>query len=482
MSVLEGPWKTDNGFVATDFIENAVKKHEYNNPEKDFQGMTGSLRRSEGLGLWSTIAFAVGTMIGAGVFVLSGLVVNVAGPAAILSYIVCGIIITLSGLSYASLASIFPQDGGGYLYAKRILGSFPGFLAGWGMYIFSVISSAFVLIGFGIYLDLLLGWSLDPRIFALLGLVLITALNFRGLAEAGRAELVMVASKVAILIALVLFGLFSLKGSDLDGFLSTSGGGVFTGISMVFFAYSGFQVAAMMAGEVKESSKKVPLAIMASIGIVMFIYVGVIVALLSANLPSYGSDSVFEAAKVLIGPAGGIVIAIAATISTLSSSNANMIGASRIAMEMAAEEQLPGRFAILKNGQPINSILLGSLITFFFILPGDLSFILDVTNVTILFTMVLVNVSAMMLCAHRDLIPQDRSYFKVPFKWLLPALGAISCVVMIVFLPMTTILLGAGAILAGSVLYLIEDTEEGKMAIEEIRKALGRGTREPPRE
>jgi amino acid transporter len=350
------------------------------------------------------------------------------------------------------------------------------------MYIFSVISSAFVLIGFGIYLDLLLGWSLDPRIFALLGLVLITALNFRGLAEAGRAELVMVASKVAILIALVLFGIFSLKGSDLNGFLSTSGGGVFTGISMVFFAYTGFQVAAMMAGEVKESSKNVPLAIMASIGIVMFIYVGVIVALLSANLPSYGSDSVFEAAKVLIGPAGGIVIAIAATISTLSSSNANIIGASRITMEMAAEKQLPGRFAILKNGQPINSILLGSLITFFFILPGDLSFILDVTNVTILFTMVLVNVSAMMLCAHRDLIPQDRSYFKVPFKWLLPALGAISCVVMIVFLPMTTILLGAGAILAGSVLYLIEDTEEGKMAIEEIRKALGRGTREPSRE
>jgi len=432
------------------------------------------LRRSEGLGLWSTIAFAVGTMIGAGVFVLSGLVIDVAGPAAILSYVICGAIITLSGLSYASLASIFPQDGGGYLYAKRILGPYPGFLAGWGMYIFSVISSAFVLIGFGIYFDLLLGLNLDPRIFALIGLVAITALNFRGLAEAGRAELLMVASKVVILIALVLFGLFSLKGSNLNGFLSTSGGGVFTGISMVFFAYTGFQVAAMMAGEVKESSKKVPLAIMASIGIVMFIYVGVIVALLSADLPSYGSDSVFEAAKVLIGPVGGIVIAIAATISTLSSSNANIIGASRITMEMAAEKQFPGRFALLRKGQPINSILLGSFITLLFILPGNLSFILDVTNVTILFTMVLVNISAMRICARSDLIPKDRSYFKVPFKWVLPAVGAVSCVVMIVFLPITTILLGAGALLAGSVLYVLEDTEEGKMAIKEIRKVLGR--------
>jgi len=436
--------------------------------------MAGSLRRSEGLGLWSTIAFAVGTMIGAGVFVLSGLVISVAGPGAILSYLICGFIIILSGLSYASLASIFPEDGGGYLYAKRILGPFPGFLAGWGMYIFSVISSAFVLIGFGIYLDLLLGWTIDPRAFALVGLVLITALNFRGLAEAGRAELIMVASKVAILIGLVLFGLFSLKGSDLNGFLSSGSGGVVTGISMVFFAYTGFQVAAMMAGEVKESSKKVPLAIMASIGIVMFIYVGVIVALLSANLPSYGSDSVFDAAKVLIGPIGGTIIAIAAIISALSSSNANIIGASRITMEMAAEQQFPGRFAKLRNGQPINSILLGSFITLFFILPGDLSFILDVTNVTILFTMVLVNVSAIMLCVRGDLIPKDRAYFKVPLKWFLPAIGAISCVVMIVFLPITTIVLGAGAILAGSILYIIEDTKEGKMAIKEIRRVLGR--------
>jgi APA family basic amino acid/polyamine antiporter len=436
--------------------------------------MAGLSKRSEGLGLWSTIAFAVGTMIGAGVFVLSGLVIDVAGPGAILSYSICGFIIILSGLSYASLASIFPEDGGGYLYAKRILGPFPGFLAGWGMYVFSVISSAFVLIGFGIYLDLLVGWDLDPRIFALMALLLITVLNLRGIAEAGRAELIMVASKVIILIALVMFGLFHLQGSNLNGFLSSGNGGVVTGISMVFFAYTGFQVAAMMAGEVKESSRMVPLAILSSIAIVMFIYVGVIVALLAADLPSYGSDSVFEAAKVLIGPAGGTIIAIAAIISTLSSSNANIVGASRITMEMASERQFPGRFAKLRNGQPINSIMLGSFITLFFILPGDLSFILDVTNVTVLFTMVLVNVCAVMLCVHRDLLPKDRTYFRIPLKGVVPALGALSCLVMIVFLPVSTILLGAGTILAGSLLYLLEDTKEGREAIEEIREVLGR--------
>jgi H+/Cl- antiporter ClcA len=99
-------------------------------------------KRSGGLSIAAAIAFAVGNMVGAGVFVLSGLVVGVAGPSAILSYLFCGIIVAFSGISYAALASIFPEDGGGYLFARRMLGSFPGFIAGWAMYISLTIAAA----------------------------------------------------------------------------------------------------------------------------------------------------------------------------------------------------------------------------------------------------------------------------------------------------------------------------------------------------
>jgi APA family basic amino acid/polyamine antiporter len=90
--------------------------------------VTDHKRRREGLSMLTAIAFAVGTMIGAGVFVLSGLVVNLAGPGALISYAICAVLVAFSGLSYATLASIFPEDGGGYLYSEKMLGKYPGFL------------------------------------------------------------------------------------------------------------------------------------------------------------------------------------------------------------------------------------------------------------------------------------------------------------------------------------------------------------------
>ena len=425
-------------------------------------------KRTEGLSMLSAVAFAVGTMIGAGVFVLSGLVIDIAGPSAILSYTIGGIIIIFSGLSYATLASIFPEDGGGYLYVKRMIGGFTGFMAGWGMYVFLMIACAFVMIGFGIYLNLLLGMHLDPRVFALVGLVALTLINLRGISEVGKAEIAMVATKVAILLILVIVGLTQISGSDYVPFAPNGAGSVITGVTMVFFAYTGFQVAAMMSGEVKESSRKVPMAILISIALVMVIYIGVIVALLAANLPNYGSESVFDAAVVFLGPLGGTVVALAATISTLSSANANIVGSSRITMEMASEEQLPGRFARLRNGQPVNSIILGAGISAVFIIWGSLDFIIDVTNVSILATMMLVNISAFIMIRRKEKVPDEKSYFRIPFGVLFPVLGTASCLLMIILLPPTIILLGSIVLMSGSVLYILEDTPGGKKAIKEI--------------
>jgi len=158
----------------------------------------------------------------------------------------------LSGLSYATLASIFPEDGGGYLYAKRMLGEYPGFIAGWAMYVSMMISTAFVVLGFGIYLNLLLGTHIDPRLAALGAVLFLTLLNIRGLSEAGRAEVVLVGTKLAILCVLVLAGLVHIRASAFVPFMPYGMGGIVQGMTMVFFTYVGFQVVAMMAGEVRN--------------------------------------------------------------------------------------------------------------------------------------------------------------------------------------------------------------------------------------
>jgi APA family basic amino acid/polyamine antiporter len=436
--------------------------------------MTDTTKRSEGLSTFAAIAFAVGTMIGAGVFVLSGLVIEAAGSAAILSYLICGIVVSFSALSYSALASIFPEDGGGYLFAKRMLGGYPGFLAGWAMYVSTLIAVSFVLLGFGIYLNLLLGINIDPRPGALAAVILLTALNLRGLSEAGKLEVGLVVTKVAILILLVIAGLIHIQNTNFMPFMPLGAGGIVKGITMVFFAYMGFQVVSMMGGEIKESSRAVPAATLASIGIVVTIYIGVIIALISVRLPSYGQKSVFDAAVILLGTYGGYVVAFAATISTLSSANANIIGASRITLEMASEKQIPGRFTRLVNGQPVNSILLGSAITTLLIVYGNLDFIVNLTNTAMLSTMFLVNISAFRLVKREQLVPPEKSYFKIPFGRLFPVLGAVSCVLMIITLPPPTVLMGIGALIMGSVFYVLEDTPEGLKAIKDIRSLLKR--------
>jgi APA family basic amino acid/polyamine antiporter len=436
--------------------------------------MEGTTTRTKGLGLFAAVAFAVGNMVGAGVFVLSGLLVAATGPSAVLSFLICGVVVMLSGLSYAALASIYPEDGGGYLYAKRMLGPFVGFLAGWAMYVSVTIATAFVLLGFGIYLNLLAGTGFDPRYAAAAGLVLLTAVNLRGLAEAGRIEVALVVTKVAILCGLIAAGLFALSPGAFVPFFAAGAGGMLRGVTMVFFAYLGFQVVAMMGGEIKSSSRNVPLATLLSIGIVALIYAGVTVALVSAALPSYGSTSVFDAAVVFFGAIGGSIVALGALFSTLSAANANMIGASRIMLEMASERQIPGRFARLTNGQPVNSVLLGSALALLLIIHGNLDFIVNLTNVTTLATMALVNAGAIMLVRKEERVPPEKNYFRLPLGAVIPVLGAISCLLMLVTLQPVTLMAGGGVILLGSVLYLLEDTPAGRRTVLEIRELLGR--------
>jgi len=435
--------------------------------------MGEGLKRGE-LGIFTAIVFAIGNMVGAGVFVLSGLVIDTAGPSAVLSYIICGILVTFSGLSYAVLASIYPEDGGGYLFTKRLLGPLPGFIAGWAMYISLTIAGAFVLLGFGIYANLLFGTSWDPRLFALGGLVAISLLNMRGISEAGKLETGLVVAKVAILSVLVAAGFVHINSSAFVPFFPAGTGGMLAGISMVFFAYIGFQVVALMGGEIKESSRNVPLAILAAIGIVALIYTGVIIALLSAHLPAYGETSVFEAGKIFFGSIGASVIALGALFSTLSSANANVIGASRITMEMASERQIAAGFARLVHGQPANSILFGTILAGVLIIYGNLDFVVSLTNVTTLVTMALVNASAFILIRKTHLVPPEKTYFRIPLGVLIPFLGCVSCIAMLATLNAGVIGIGCLVLIAGLLLYFLEDSPEGERIRNQIDTRLGR--------
>jgi amino acid transporter len=345
------------------------------------------------------------------------------------------------------------------------------------MYISVTIASAFVLLSLGIYANLLFGTSFDARIAAVVGALVLAAVNLRSVAEAGRAEIVLVALKVAILAGLTAIGIARVTPADFAPLFPYGTSGMFSGVAMVFFAYIGFQVVAMMGGEIKSSERSVPVATLLSIGIVILIYAGVEIALLSAHLPAYGETSLFDAAVVFFGSWGGAIVAAGAIFSTLSAANANLIGGSRVALEMASERQIPGWFAMLRNDQPRNAILLSTVITLALIAFGTLGVIVDLTNAVTLVAMGMVNVSAAVFALRCETIPENRRYFRLPFGPLIPVAGAISCALMLLTLPATTLLAGLAALAAGTALYVLEDSPEGERAVAEIRALLGRGER-----
>ncbi|WP_317620749.1 APC family permease [Actinoplanes sp. KI2] len=400
--------------------------------------------RTGSIGLVSCVAFAVGTMVGAGVFVLSGLAVQRSGPAAMAAFVLAGVLVLLSALSFAVVASLAPPGGSGYAYVGQALGRRWGFLTSWAFWLGGVIGVAFVLNAFGSYLHDFFVSALPATLVAVAAVVVIALLNLGPASLIGRAETALVVVKVAILVLLIVFAFLHLGRARFTPFAPHGAGSVVTTSALLFIAYLGFNVVTNMAGEVDRPQRTIPLAILLSMGIVALIYLGVVVALLAGQISTYDEASVGTAAKHLIGTWGGILIPIGALISTLSAANANMLGSSEIMVRLAADRQVPTVAGRLWHGHPAVSVLAGAVTAVILVLTGGIQVIVALGNVAAIVAMVLVNAAAFQ--AQRR---EHRAGIRLPAGPLLPALGLLAALAQLVFIGWWQTLLGLVLVAAG---------------------------------
>ena len=346
------------------------------------------------IGLPACVAFAVGTMVGAGVFVLSGLAVERAGPAAIVSFLLAGVLVLFSALSFAVVAALAPAGGSGYAYVGVALGARFGFLTSWAFWLGGVIGVAFVLNAFGSYLHDFFAHGVPPQAVAVAATVIVAGLNLGPASLIGRAETVLVAVKVAILALLIVFALVHVDRAHFTPFTPHGFSSILTTSSLLFVAYLGFNVVTNLAGDVERPQRTIPLAILISMGVVALIYAGVVIALLAGGISSYDEASVGTAAQHLIGHWGGILIPLGALISTLSAANANTLGSSEIMVRLAADRQVPTAAGRLWHGHPAASVLAGAAISVILLLTGDIQTIVALGNVAAIAAMILVNAAA----------------------------------------------------------------------------------------
>jgi amino acid transporter/nucleotide-binding universal stress UspA family protein len=393
-------------------------------------GIQEDLRRE--LGFWDALTIGAGTMIGAGIFLLSGVALQLSGPAAILSFLLAGVVCMITAASAAELATGMPTSGGDYYFVSRSLGPALGAISGIGIWLSLTFAIAFYLFGMGEYLSRFL--PITPFWAALAGGAALTALNVVGARESGRTQVVLVLLLLVILGGFAVYGAARLEPANLIPFFPHGTGPILPTTALVFVSFLGFVKIAAVAEEIREPEKNLPRALIGSVALVTLLYV-LILVVIGGLFPQERihevDDPLVSAARILFGTAGGVVIVLAGLLATLSSANASIMASSRINLAMARDRLVPNWLAAIHQRlmTPHRAILLTGALAAVFLLLDSLEDLAKIASSLQLYSYAALNIGCVML---RTAGPDwYRPTFRTPGSPFLQVAAALACVAII---------------------------------------------------
>ena len=420
------------------------------NEEKD-EGVEVKLSRD--LGLFDITMIGIGAMIGAGIFVLTGSAVGVAGPAAILAFCFNGVIALLTGMAYAELGSAYPEAGGGYLWAKDGLSRSTGFLSGWMSWVAHMIACSLYAVAFAHYVGWLLGtYNILPfgqdsylftRSIAIVVIIFFIGINYIGAETTGKTEGIITLLKIAILGFFVGAGIWAMAGDPtvgakfFDDFLPRGGSGILLAMGLTFIAFEGYEIIAQSGEEVKNPKKNIPRAIFISIGVVVIIYVLVMIVALGIVgwevLGEGGVKAMVIAATSLMGPIGFMIMIAGGLLSTTSALNATIYSSSRVSFAMGRDGSLSSSLGRVHGTRktPYNAIIVSGVIIGIMAMLPTIEIIAGSANVMFLLLFIIANMSLITLRKKRPDL--DRG-FKVPLFPFIPLIAIFANISLAIYI------------------------------------------------
>ena len=441
----------------------------------------GAPRLRRCLSAWDLTFLGIGQSIGAGIFVLTGVVAATqAGPAIILSFVVAGIACVFVALSYAELAASVGGCGSSYGYSYAAFGELPAWIVGWitasaaGFSIAAVangwsgyVANALAPLGIGLPDYLTRGPAAGgvinlPAVFIVLVLMMVLV---AGVKQSAKLNAMIVAVKLSAIALFVGIALFHIRSGLWQPFLPfgwfthTADGktaGVLAGAAIVFFACIGFQNVSIAAEEAQNPQRDVPIGILAAVIACTLLYI-VVSGLLTAIVPyqSLNVSSPIAYALLQIGVSwGSALVAVGIIVGLTSTMLVAYYAGTRILFAMARDGLLPPVFCRVSATTqiPVNStIVYGILVASMAgLVPlGDLA---QITSLSRLTEFTLVCLGVMTLRVTRPEMPRP---FKAPGGLILPALGILSCLALISFLPIATLQRFALWLAAGIAFYFL---------------------------
>ncbi|MEL6900296.1 MAG: APC family permease [Cyanobacteria bacterium J06606_4] len=386
------------------------------------------------MGFWSVVSVGVGGMVGGGIFAVLGLSVQLAQGGAPLAFSIAGVVALFTTYSYAQLSVAFPSRGGTVMFLNKAYGT--GLFTGgmnvllWLSYVvmLSLYASAFG--GYGATFFPESAQALARHVLISGIIVAVTGLNLLNADLIGRAESWIVAFKLLILGLFVAVGISGVNLQQIEPQNWASPLAVIAGGMLIFVAYEGFELMANTAEDVRSPQAVLPKAYYVTVGFVVCLYVLIaIIAVGSLSVDEIVAANEYAlaaAAKPFMGEFGFTLIAIAALLSTASAINATLYGTSRLSYIIAQSGELPMALEKKVWNQPIEGLLITSVLTLVTANVFELSGISTMGSAGFLLIFAVVNF------ANVRLYQQTRSY-----RWI-SGLGAVAAIAAVVVLLIQT--------------------------------------------
>lgn len=385
---------------------------------------------NKSLGLFQLTVYGVGTIIGAGIYSVIATATQAAGNGVWLSFILAAIAALFSALSYAELASAFPNAGAEYNFLNQAFPKFraAGFLVGIFIAIHSAATLATVALTFALYFQSIS--NISPKIVALLLVSALTGVNILGLKRASWINVTMTTLQILVLLILCIIAMFSGKFLDSVGTTVTAPfeiSKVLGSTAIIFFIYTGYEHLASLSEEVKDPHKNIWKAFIASLIITTLIYLAVIFSvlhLLGVEALSNSNQPLADAGRKVSINLGWAII-IAALMATANAVLSGSISVSRLLFGMARDGDLPSAFSkINKSKTPWFGALIALSIAATFILVGEIKLVASLSSLGALLVFAAINLATIVL---RITKPNHKRPFHVPVAIkrvpILPACG-----------------------------------------------------------
>ncbi len=414
------------------------------------------------LGLFAATGVGVGAIVGGGILALAGVAFATTGPAAMVAFGLNGVIAILTALSFAEMASKFPESGGTYTFSKKVLSVESAFTVGWVVWFASVVAAVLYAVGFAHFAMVMVSdiwraargdapaWLTDTRVVTGVAAATTVLLGIGLMRKAAGGGHWVNVSKVVVFSVLILGGLWAVvrqppssTAAALRPFFTSGFGGLVQAMGYTFIALQGFDLIAAVGGEVREPAKTLPRAMLISLAIALAIYLPLLFVIATVGVPAGESIDaaaaqdpegiVAVAAQNFLGPFGYWLVMVAAVLSMFSALQANLFAGSRIARTMAVDRSLPGMMGKLsvKRGTPVVSVVVTSVLVLaiLFVLP-DVAAAGAASSLIFLVTFALAHWIAILV---RQRSGQRPPPFRTPLFPAVPIVGGVACVSLAIF-------------------------------------------------